>query len=152
MAGELTLVLDEKDYRKLQSMISNLSKVEQSTAINNALRAGMGIIIAQGKSNLASTDLGTGQGKLKKSFGQKLDRRKKVSYGGFRRPDGAAAHLVSRGTTARYTRDGYFRGTVQKRGPYTGSHFWDDAVEQKGPEAMDRLMDTIYSEIDRIMR
>jgi hypothetical protein len=150
--GNLTITLDERELRELNRRLSELSKTEQRTAIAKALRNGISAIMRQGKINLAATDLKTGKkGNLKNSFAIKLDRKRSISYAGFKRPKGAVAHLVDRGTKARYTKKGYYRGTVQKRGPNTGSQFWTDAVESKGIEAVNTLMDTIYNEVARIM-
>lgn len=150
--GDLTIVLDERQFRELNRRLANLSNTEKRIAIGNALKKGIRAIMQQGKANLAATDLHTGKsGNLKKSFAIKLDKKKSVSYAGFKRPKGAAAHLVDRGTKARYTKRGAYRGSVQKRNPNTGSLFWTKAVESKGTEAVNTLMDTIYDEVSRIM-
>lgn len=152
MRGDLTITLDERDLRELNRRLAGLSKTEQRKAIGNALKKGIAAIQRQGKANLAATDLHTGKkGNLKRSFAIKLDRRRSISYAGFKRPKGAVAHLVDRGTKARYTSRGYYRGTVQKKGPNTGSMFWTRAVENKGTEAVNTLMNTIYDEVSRIM-
>lgn len=152
--GDLTIVLDERDYRTLMNRVRGLSDVDKSAAIGRALQTGMRVILNRGKQNFASTDLHTGTGKnLKKSFAIKLDRKKSVSYAGFKRPKGAAAHLVDRGTAKRYayTKNNAYRGTVQKGGPYTGSRFWTSAVETEGMKAVETLLDAIYDEVSKIM-
>lgn len=153
--GDLTIELNERDYREVRRRLMVLDDIEKREAISKALRAGMGVIVSQGKANWAMTDLHTDRKDyLKKSFSTKLTTRKKVgkaAYGGFKRPKGAAAHLVDRGTKKRYTKEGAYRGSVQKRGEYTGSRFWTKAVETKGPEAVSKLMETVKNEISRIM-
>ena len=154
--GDLTIVLNEREFQEFNRRLAGLDNVEQRTAITNALKQGMGVIVAQGKANWAMADLHTDKkDDLKQSFGVKLNSKKKVwsaSYGGFRRPKGAAAHLVDRGTKKRYTiKTGAYRGSVQKRGEYTGSRFWTKAVESKGTEAVNTLMATVRSEVIRIM-
>lgn len=115
------------------------------------MNAGARVIMNAGKMNFSRTDLHTGKsGNLKKSFAIKLDRKKAIALAGFKRPQGAAAHLVDIGTVERYTKKGYYRGTVQKRGPNTGSRFYHDAVEAEGYNAMQRVMDVVFDEILRI--
>lgn len=154
--GDLTIVLNEREFQEFNKRLSVLGEVEQRTAISNALKKGMGVIVAQGKANWAMTDLHTDKkDDLKKSFSVKLKKSKRVgsaSYGGFTRPKGAAAHLVDRGTKKRYTiKTGAYRGTVQKGGTYTGSRFWTSAVESKGTEAVNTLMATVRNEVIRIL-
>lgn len=150
--GDLTIVLDERQYRDLMSRLEGLANVDKRKAIAGALKNGMQVIMNKGKANLRMTDLHTGKrGNLKSSFAIKLDRKKSISYAGFKRPKGAAAHLVDRGTTRRYTKKGAYRGTVQKKGAYTGSLFWTNAVASEGYKAAVTLVDTIYDEVQKIM-
>lgn len=146
----MTFVLDEADYQRAMIALNKLDKVEQGKVIQNALKSGMKPMIAQGKSNL-STRNKKRTGNLSGSFGLRTNKKKAYSVAGHRRPMGAAAHLVDRGTAERYTKKGYYRGSVSKGNPNHGSHYWTDAVNQEGPRALDGLMDAIYTEISNIM-
>lgn len=150
--GDLTIVLDERDYRDLMGRLNNLKDVDKKTAIINSLKNGMRVIQNAGKTNLRLRDLHTSKkGNLKKSFTIKLDRKKSVAQAGFKRPAGNHSFLVDVGTKKRFTKKGYNRGTVQKKGAYTGNRFWHDAVEQNGGNATRTLLDTVASEVEKIM-
>lgn len=148
--GDLTFVLDEKDYQRAMAALDALEKVDQGQAIQNALRNEMKPMIAQGKSNLmVRNKIRTGN--LIGSFGLRTNRKKAYAVAGHKRPQGAAAHLVDRGTAQRYTKKGYYRGSVSKGQPNHGSGYWTDAVNQEGPKALEGLMDAIYEQISKIM-
>lgn len=150
--GDLTIVLDERDYRDLMGRLNGLKDVEKRAAIINSLKNGMMVIQNAGKANLRATDLHTSKkGNLKKSFVIKLDRKKSVVFSGFKRPMGNHSFLVDVGTKKRYTKKGYYRGSVQKRGEYTGSRFWHKAVEDNGGRALSTLMDSVYDEVQKCL-
>jgi hypothetical protein len=148
--GDLTFVLDEEDYQRAMAALNQLDKVEQGKVIQHALSDGMKPMIAQGKSNLSVRNLRR-TGNLMGSFGLRVNKKKAFAVAGHRRPKGAAAHLVDRGTAERYTKKGYYRGSVSKGNPNHGSGYWTDAVNQEGPRALEGLMDAIYTEISNIM-
>lgn len=150
--GDLTITLNERDYRDLMKRLNSLEDVDKRNAISKALRMGVRVIMNAGKANYKARDLHTGKtGNLKRSFAIKLDKKRKVSFAGFKHPGGNHSFLVSRGTKARYTSRGYYRGTVQKRGPNTGNRFWDDAVKDNGGKALETLMDTVYEEVRKCL-
>lgn len=122
-----------------------MSKVDQKATIQRALKAGAEIIKGAGQTNLASRNKVV-TGNLKKSFSIKVVKKKAYALSGFKRPKGAAAHLVDRGTKKRYTSRGYYRGQV------TGTKFWTDAVETAGPKALNAVMDAIYKSLEEIRR
>ena len=153
--GNLTLVLDEADYRNMVGWLNNLSDVDQTSVVNAALRGGMKTIIDEGRINLnARNNVKTGN--LKKSFSISVHKKKQnkairgFALGGFKLPQGAHAHLVDKGTAKRWTEKGYYRGSVSKDAPNKGSGFFSEAVESKGEEALDKLINTVYEEILRI--
>lgn len=155
--SELTITLDEKDYQRMQNILSGLDEVDQAKAIQSSLKEGMKILIAQGKTNLASRNKVV-SGNLKKSFSISVNRKKAFSLGGFKRSSGKKeigggnhSYLVDKGTKNRYTKKGYYRGSVSKGRPNTGSEFWTDAVQTQGDAALNRLMDAIYESVDKIM-
>ena len=122
-----------------------MSKVDQKATVQTALKTGAEIIKGAGQSNLAARN-NVVTGNLKKSFSIKVVKKKAYALSGFKRPKGAAAHLVDRGTRERYTRRGYYRGKV------TGTRFWTDALEQSGPKALNDVMDAIYKSLEEIIR
>ena len=148
--GDMTFVLDEKDYQRAMSALYQLNKVDQGKTVQNALRTGMIPVIAKGKTNLASRNNRV-SGNLSGSFGLRTNKKKAYAVAGHRRPKGAAAHLVDLGTAKRWTKKGYYRGSVSKTNPNHGSGYWTDAVKQEGPRSLERLIDAIYTEISNIM-
>lgn len=149
--SDLTIVLDEKDYQKMMSLLNGMSQIDQEAVIQKALSQGMKVIVNAGKSNLATRN-SVRTGKLKRSFSIKVNKKRAYTLGGFKRPDGAAAHLIDRGTDERWTRTGAYRGSVSKGRPNTGSLFWTNAVESEGGQALNRLMDAVYEAMDEIIK
>ena len=158
MAGELTIVLDEKDLRKVEAILDGYSKVDQSSIIQGALKKGMEVIVAEGQANLAARNKKK-TGNLARSFKMTANRRKSYSLGGFKKTKmvdgkkvsgGNHAYLVDRGTAERWTRKGAYRGSVSKGNPNHGSMFWTNAVETKGQEGLQTLMKAIYDTINEI--
>lgn len=149
--GELTIVLDEKDLQKMNAVLDGYSKVDQNTIIQNALRQGMQVIVTEGQANLATRNKRK-TGNLARSFKMTTNKKKAYSLGGFKRgkDGGAHAHLIDRGTDKRFTRKGAYRGSISKGNPNHGSGFWTDAVETKGQEGLNTLMDAIYDAINTI--
>lgn len=150
--GDLTIDLDKASYQKFMNIVGQLERADQGRAISNALRQGIQVIISTGKANLAQRNK-VKTGNLKKSFTRKVSSKKQAAYGGFRRSSpgkriqGANhSYLVDRGTSARWTKKGYYRGRA------TGTRFWTDAVQSQGPAAMNKLMTAIYNTLDRITR
>ena len=128
-----------------------MEKVDQSNTIQTALRKGAQIIQAAGKTNLATRNKVV-KGDLKKSFSVRVVKKKAYALAGFKRPQGAHAHLVDRGTKKRYTARGYYRGSVSKGSPNTGSLFWTDAVNATGQRALEGVMSAIYKSLDEITK
>ena len=150
--GELTIVLDEKDLQKMNALLSEYDKVDQSAIIQHALKQGMQVIVDEGKSNLATRNKKKTEN-LSRSFRLTANKKKAYSLGGFKRGKeggGYHAHLIDRGTDERWTRKGAYRGSVSKGRPNTGSRFWTDAVITKGQEGLGTLMNAIYQAIDEI--
>lgn len=156
--GDLTIELDKVSYQKFVSMVNQMEKADQAIGIRNALRQGIQVIINQGKANLNQRN-GVKTGNLKKSFTKSIKAKKSAAYAGFKRSmPGKRIHganhsyLVDRGTARRYTRKGYYRGSVSKGHPNSGSMFWTDAVQSQGQNAMQTLMNAIYKTLDNITR
>lgn len=149
--GDLTFELNKADYERMQKMLSELSAADQKSVIQSALRTGARQLTAAGKVNLAARNKAS-TGNLKKSFGVRVVKKRAYALAGFRRPAGAHAHLIDRGTDKRYTMKGYHRGSVSKGNPNKGSMFWTDAVNAQGPSALNKVMDAIYKSLDEIAR
>ena len=59
---------------------------------------------------------------------------------------------MDRGTVKRKKKKGYYRGYISKtKGMNRGSSFWTDAVEDKGPEGLEKLYNSIRDAIDQII-
>ena len=154
--GEFTMTLDEADYRHVQEQLSKMSELEKMAAIQKALQEGVNVIVKQGKRNLKNrlskdpVNMSRRTGRLERSMGYRTNKRKMKAYGGFRRPGGAAAHLVDRGTEKRWTKKGAYRGSVSKGSTNTGNRFWTDAFDAKKNEAMRELMDSIRATLQKL--
>lgn len=152
MAKEFTFELDEKDYQTLQRMLTGVGSVDQRKAILASLLQGAKAIAKAGKSNLKSKNKKK-TGNLLGSINTKAIRKIVSAYAGFKRSGarkGNHAHLVDRGTAKRWTKKGYYRGSVSKTAPYTGSMFWTTAVQSQGPMAIKKVTDVIYDELHKI--
>lgn len=152
MAKDFTFELDEKDYQALQRMLTGVGDVDKRKAILASLLQGAKTIAKAGKSNLRSSNKKK-TGNLLGSINTKAIRKIVSAYAGFRRSGtrkGNHAHLVDRGTAKRWTKKGYYRGSVSKSAPYTGTKFWTTAVQSQGPVAIKRVTDVIYDELHKI--
>ena len=156
--GEFTMTLDEADYRHVQEQLSKMSELEKMAAVQKALQEGVSVIVKEGKKNLRArlskdpVNMSRRTGRLECSMGYRTNKRKMKAYGGFKRPGGAAAHLVDRGTEKRWTKKGAYRGSVSKGSPNTGNRFWTDAFDAKKNEAMRELMDSIRATLQKLNR
>lgn len=148
-SGNFSLELDERDMAKLKAIVRQFGEVDGNKAVMASLSKGMDVIVRKGKSNLQNKKTGN----LKKSLRRKQVKKWASVYGGFRRGKGGGnhAHLVDRGTEKRYTKKGYYRGTMFKHGPNTGNRFWTKAVVSEAPKAMERTMSVINKELGKII-
>lgn len=150
--GNMSFTFSERELQRLYEILNDISVVDRRQVIINALKEGTRRIIAGGKSNLASRNKKK-TGNLAGSFKAKSSKKKVVAYAGFSRTGkrkGNHAHLVDRGTVKRWTKKGYYRGSVSKGKPQQGSMFWTDSVMSQGPKTMDNLQSTIYRELLKI--
>ena len=154
MAGNFTITLNERDYQALQRKFTQAAKIDKSHTIKSALDEGISYIKNAGASNLASRNKVV-SGNLKRSISKRV--KKTAAYAGFKRATagkkggGNHAHLIDRGTDKRYTRKGYYRGSISRGNPNVGSSFWTDAVMIESPRAERTLMDGVYETISKIM-
>ena len=143
--SNFTATLDTRDYIKMMETLSDLSKLEREAIINKGIQEGLDVIIKEGKKNLASSSTKVRTGNLSKSFSKYVKKKYLKGYAGFKRPKGAAAHLIDRGTKVRVTKSGANRGKV------TGNYFWTKAVETQSKKAQDALMESVEKTIEKIM-
>lgn len=146
--GDLTVVMDSKSMIKLQLQLSRLTELEKQETVARGMREATAIIKKEGKRNLSNTYIQEKSGKFKKSFSNRVDKKKLKGYSGFIRRKGyhgQLAHLLDRGTADRYTKKGAYRGKMR----YTG--FWTKAVESKGNEALRTMAESIQKTINRLL-
>ena len=160
--GDLTIVLDKKDYERVVRTLDKAADVDTSQAVQKGLREGARDMMNAGKANLAQRNK-VKTGNLRKSFAIKVTRRKKIGSNyaltGFKRSTrfnqvkgGNHSYLVDKGTAKRWTRKGAYRGSVSKNSPNTGSGFFTDAVQTEGPKALNRIVDIIENELNKLMK
>lgn len=148
-SGNFSLELDERDMAKLKAIVRQFGEVDGNKAVMASLSKGMEVIVRKGKSNLQNKKTGN----LKKSLRRKQVKKWSSVYGGFRRGKGGGnhAHLIDRGTDKRYTKKNKYRGSVFKKGTYTGNRFWTKAVMSEAPKAMEKTMSVIGNELGKII-
>ena len=153
-SGEFTIDIDRADLMAALKTLSNLSEFDRREIVAKALKDGGQVIMNQAKRNMmANGHVKTGA--LRKSAGTTIIRKSgelKV-HGGYKktkhRPNnksigGAAAHLLDRGTTDRYTRKGAYRGRVR------ATLFALVAFRMKKDEASRKVMKTIDNVVKAI--
>ena len=143
--GEFTATVDPRDYAKIMNTLSDMSKLEREAVIQKAISEGLDVIVRQGKANLAASNIKTRTGNLKGSFKKLTNKSQLKGYAGFKRPQGAAAHLIDRGTKKRSTKSGANRGAV------VGNYFWTRAVEMKRDIAQRELIESVEKTIQNII-
>ena len=148
--GDFSIELNKAQYNSLKRKLEALEDIDKTAAVSKGLKEGMKPIVSQGKRNLAVRNRKR-KGNLNRSFSTSLRSKSNFIKAGFRRPGGAAAHLVDRGTKKRWTKKGAYRGSVSKGAPNHGSLFWTNAVLTKGAEAVGILMDAVNAEIIKIL-
>lgn len=109
----------------------------------------MTVIVSQGKSNLAAKH-NVVSGNLSSSWTIRTYVKKVMARGGFNKK-GHHAHLIDRGTKDRYTKRGYYRGSISKGNPNQGSLFYTSAVQMRKDEALRELERAVYEEINKIV-
>lgn len=158
MAGELTIVLNEKDLAHVQKQLSMLENVEQQRVVQQGLQDGVRVFREEGKrtlKNSMSRDAWNVTmrnrmakrrgGSLYKAISTKVIKRKGKGYAGFGK-NGHHAHLVDSGTKNRWKSNGEYTGSVK------GSRFWRKAFDNKKQEAARILMESIRISIQRLTR
>lgn len=148
MADKLSLYFDPKSMATVYAQLNQLSDIQSDAIVKKGLSDGAGVIrretnknmrhlVKKRKGNLYASLTKKKVGKYKKG-----DVRYQI---GFKRPKGASAHLIDKGTTERFTKKGAYRGRVTPRLFHTMS------VERKGEQALNVVAESIKISIDRIM-
>ena len=151
-SGNMSFTFSEREYAELQKILGDISDVDKRQAIIDSLKRATRNMVAGGKRNLNSRNKKK-SGHLINSFKTSSSKKRVVAYAGFSRTGankGNHAHLVDRGTGQRWTKKGYYRGSVSKSAPNKGSNFWTDSVMAQGPKAMANLKETIFKELVKI--
>lgn len=146
--GDLTVTMDTRSMLRLEAQLARLTEFEKQETVARGVREATAIIKKEGKKNLSNTYIKEKSGKFKKSFSNRVDKKKLKGYSGFIRRKGyhgQLAHLLDRGTADRYTKKGAYRGKMR----YTG--FWTKAVESKGNEALMTMAESIQKTIKRLL-
>lgn len=146
--GDLTVTMDTRSMLRLEAQLARLTEFEKQETVARGMREATAIIKKEGKRNLSNTYIQEKSGKFKKSFSNRVDKKKLKGYSGFIRRKGyhgQLAHLLDRGTADRYTKKGAYRGKMR----YTG--FWTKAVESKGNEALRTMAESIQKTINRLL-
>ena len=141
--GDLTCTMNPDDVRRLNEKLNQLGNIVKEGIVQRGLREGANVILKETKSSIERHGF-VKTGKLLGSAAIKTRKKDGKVYVGFRRPQGAAAHLLDKGTAIRHTRTGANRGRI------VASNFHTDAVKRKKDEAMQVLYKSIEASLERI--
>lgn len=150
-SGNFTISLSKEDLDRVEKTLYGLTELEKSATIDKGLKDATVVIMNEGRRNLKQylskkpVNVAKRTGRLERSFTNKVKRKKLAGYTGFKRPEGAPAHLVDSGTAERWTRKGAYRGKV------IATKFWRRAVDTKAVEAIETLFDSIEKTINKIV-
>lgn len=139
----MTCTMDPQDVKKLNERLNQLGSIVKDGIVQRGLRDAANIILKETKSSIQRHGF-IKRGNLLSSAAIKTRKKDGKVYVGFKRPAGAAAHLLDKGTVARHTRDGANRGRI------IASNFHTNAVRDKKDEALRVLYQSIQDSLDRI--
>ena len=141
--SDLTMTMAPEDVRKLNEKLNQLGAVVKEGIVQRGLREAANIILKETKASIERHNF-VRTGKLLSSAAIKTRKKDGKVYVGFKRPAGAAAHLLDKGTAVRHTRTGANRGRI------VASNFHTDSVRRKKDEAMQVLYKSIEASLNRI--
>ena len=136
---------------RLNSILQGLSELEKSAVIDKGLKDATAVLIAEGKRTLKQSlskdpvNVAKRTGRLERSFTNRIRKKKLAGYAGFKRPEGAPAHLVEAGTADRFTKSGAYRGKM------TPTRFWKRAIDSKENQAIETLFDSVERTMEQIV-
>lgn len=116
--------------------LEQLPQILHSAPVRKGLRASARILVEVGRSRLRSRSKGYQKGRLERSMRVRVKKRKSGALAGFVRGKGGGnhAHLVDRGTKARYTRKGHYRGVMP------ANYFWTSTKQSESRRAADAVI------------
>ena len=141
--GDLTCTMDPQDLKRLNEKLNSLGSVVKEGIVQKGLRDAANIVLREAKSSIERHGF-VRTGKLLSSAAIKTRKKDGKVYIGYKRPAGAAAHLLDKGTAIRHTRTGANRGRI------VASHFHSEALNAKKDEAMRVLYDSIQESLEKI--
>ena len=141
--NDLTMTMDPEDVRKLNEKLNQLGAVVKEGIVQRGLREAANIILKETKASIERHNF-VRTGGLLSSATIKTRKKDGKAYVGFKRPAGAAAHLLDKGTAVRHTRTGANRGRI------VASNFHTEAVRRKKDEALQVLYRSIQASLERI--
>lgn len=143
-------------------LVEDLEAFEKDKALKSGIRAGLGVIIRRGKSNLNARTIGTGRGDLVGAFSTRIKRFKIGGLSGFRRSNkhvqyekaGNHAHLVDQGTKERSYMNAngkrYRTGKILGKSSRFELGFWTDAIASEETKAIDKVHEGVEKAVQRI--
>lgn len=143
-ASDVNLELDRESINRAIKKLNQLTDIEKDAVVAKGLQEGTKIIAKQTKENIDQR-LEEHEGNLIGSVKTLTRKKRGRGYVGFKRPEGAAAHILEFGSAIRKTKKGANRGRVK------GYHFQSDAIQAKGQQALNTLAESIEKSIERIM-
>ena len=143
MADNLTVTMNQEDVRRLNEKLNQLGSVVKDGIVQRGLRDAANIILNATRSSIERHRF-IKTGKLLASAAIKARKRDGKVYVGFKRPAGASAHLLDKGTIVRHTRTGASRGRI------VASNFHTNAVKENKDKAMQVLYKSIQDSLDRM--
>jgi hypothetical protein len=165
--GEFTIELDDEQLQSLDNALRGLTEMEKGAVIKRGLNDGINRLQMAGRGELSRTlsrkpinvisrtrkRIQGGYPPLSSTFTRKIETKKEAAgYAGFKRPGGNVAHLVDKGTVARFTKSGQYRGSVSKGRPMRGSFFWTNTIRQLGRRALEYLITSVKTSVSEIFR
>lgn len=141
--GDLTCTMDPQDLKRLNEKLNSLGSVVKEGIVQKGLRDAANIVLREAKSSIERHGF-VRTGKLLSSAAIKTRKKDGKVYIGYKRPAGAAAHLLDKGTAIRHTRTGANRGRI------VASHFHSEALNARKDEAMRVLYDSIQESLEKI--
>lgn len=141
--GDLTVTMDPNDVRKLNEKLNQLGSVVKEGIVQRGLREAANIVLKEAKSSIERHGF-IRTGKLLGSAAIKTRKKDGKVYIGYKRPAGAAAHLLDKGTAVRHTKTGANRGRI------VASNFHTDALKAKKDEAMQVMYKSIQASLEKI--
>ena len=146
--GDFTMTINKAEWNRLNAALQRIYEAGNGNAVRKEARNAMKVLITRGRAAWASTPHVKSTGKLGKSLSTNVKTKKaKVAgaYTGFRRGgqyDGHVAHLVDRGTKARYYASK--NGKMHYTGKVKGSRFWTNTVLSLADSIVKNFMKGVY--------